>query len=115
MSAQIELFPVEGEDLRPLGWEGNRTTTEMAKLAVTQGATLRLAIKEAKDGYVELLQRSIAEIDAMIERGVDYSELPAIPKFEGLDCIVFSQNEILGRIRDYDVDRAYTVSLLSCV
>ncbi len=107
--ADIELYPVEGEDLREIGWEGNRTTTEMAKLVVTQGSELRLAIKKAKDGYVECLQRTIAEIDAMIDRGVEYADLPAIPKFEGHDSITFSQVEILGRIRDFNTDRSYTV------
>ncbi len=107
--ANVEAFPVENDD-RPVGWEGNATTNEMALLAETQGATLRAAVKVAKDGYIALLQRTIIEVEAMIDRGVPYSELPALPKFAADDCTTLSQLEILTRMRDFDTSRAYTVT-----
>jgi hypothetical protein len=106
--AEIEAFPIENDE-RPIGWEGNATTTALAAAAVTQGATLRQAIKDAKEAYIEVIHRAIIEIDAMIERGVQYSDLPPIPKFAAGDCIVFTQQEILTRIRDFDTTRSYTV------
>jgi hypothetical protein len=106
--ADIEAFPMENDD-RPLGWEGNATTTEMAALATAQAATLRAAVKVAKDGYISLLHRTIIEVEAMIARGVTYDDLPAIPNFGADDVIAFSQLEILTRMRDFDTSRSFTV------
>jgi hypothetical protein len=110
MADMEEVFPVEN-DQREVGWEGNRTTNELTTLAGTQGATLRAAVKAAKMGYATLLHRFIIEVDAMIDRGVSYNDLPEIPAFAADDLITFSPEEILDRVRDLDSTRPFTVSL----
>jgi hypothetical protein len=101
-----------GVEEQPIGWECNAATTAYEASITMQGAALRQAVKDAKDAYIRALHGFITEVDIMIGLGVDYSDLPSIPKFAAHDCIVFTSQEILTRIKDFDTNRAFTVSLL---